>query len=58
VELLNTAIEMAVDRHGEEWHSLAKLAKDMGSAAVFVMMALVALVWLTVVISRFGWQWF
>ncbi|WP_281168806.1 diacylglycerol kinase [Hydrogenovibrio halophilus] len=58
VELLNTAIEMVVDRHGEEWHPLAKLAKDMGSAAVFVMMALAGLVWLTIAISRFGWQWF
>ena len=58
VELINTAIEMVVDRHGEQWHHLSKLAKDMGSAAVFVMMALVGLVWLTLAIARFGWQWF
>jgi len=58
VELLNTAIEMVVDRHGEEWHELSKLAKDMGSAAVFVMMGLVLLVWATMIISHLNWQLF
>ncbi|MEA3404756.1 MAG: diacylglycerol kinase [Pseudomonadota bacterium] len=58
VELLNTAVEMVVDRHGEEWHELSKLAKDMGSAAVFVMMGLVILVWVTLIISHLNWQLF
>jgi len=35
VELLNSAIEAAIDRIGEERHTLSGLAKDMGSAAVF-----------------------
>ncbi len=33
VELLNTAVEAAIDRIGPEWHDLSKRAKDMGSAA-------------------------
>ncbi len=36
VELLNSAIEAAVDRMGPERHELAALAKDMGSAAVLL----------------------
>lgn len=52
VELLNTAIEMVVDRHGSEWHELSMHAKDMGSAAVFVMMGLCLLVWCTIIISQ------
>jgi diacylglycerol kinase (ATP) len=58
VELLNTAIEMVVDRHGEEWHELSMHAKDMGSAAVFVMMGLCLLVWVTMVLSQLEWTLF
>jgi len=36
VELLNTAVEAAIDRIGPEWHDLSKRAKDMGSAAVLL----------------------
>ena len=36
VELLNTAVEAAIDRVGPEWHAQSKLAKDTGSAAVLV----------------------
>ncbi len=45
VELINSAIEAAIDRHGDEHHELSGRAKDMGSAAVFVSLALVVLVW-------------
>lgn len=45
VELLNSAIEAAVDRIGLERHNLAKRAKDIGSAAVFVALANVVAVW-------------
>lgn len=45
VELLNSAIEAVVDRFGGEIHELSGRAKDMGSAAVFVAMVNVALVW-------------
>ncbi|HHC72466.1 MAG TPA: diacylglycerol kinase [Thiotrichales bacterium] len=44
-ELLNSALEAVVDRIGDEWNELAGRAKDMGSAAVFVSLALVVIVW-------------
>lgn len=45
IELLNSAIEALIDRYGSEHHELAGRAKDMGSAAVFVLMMNVILVW-------------
>jgi len=45
VELLNSAIEAAVDHTSTEKHALAKRAKDIGSAAVFLALAIVAIVW-------------
>jgi diacylglycerol kinase (ATP) len=45
VELLNSAIEATVDRISLEHHLLAKRAKDIGSAAVFLALANVAAVW-------------
>lgn len=54
VEFLNSAIEATVDRFGPEHHDLAGRAKDMGSAAVFVSLALVAFVWVAVAWQRFG----
>ncbi|MEN1957464.1 diacylglycerol kinase [Luteimonas sp. MJ204] len=45
VELLNSAIEAVIGRYGDEHHELAGRAKDMGSAAVFLMMLNVLLVW-------------
>ncbi|MDR0769703.1 MAG: diacylglycerol kinase [Burkholderiales bacterium] len=45
VELLNTAIEAAIDRIGEERHPLSKKAKDCGSAAQLVILILVAALW-------------
>jgi diacylglycerol kinase (ATP) len=45
VELLNTAVEAVVDRVSEDFHPLAKAAKDIGSAAVLITMVLVAFVW-------------
>lgn len=46
VEIINSAIEAVVNRHGNEWNIHAKLAKDAGSAAVFVACCNVGLVWL------------
>ena len=51
VELLNSAIEATVDRIGFERHKLAGLAKDIGSAAVFMSLLLTA-VWLLVLLGR------
>ena len=53
VELLNSAIEAAIDRHGDEHHDLSGRAKDFGSAAVFVVLVLVGVVWGAVAWQRF-----
>ena len=53
VELLNSAVEAAIDRFGDEHHELSGRAKDLGSAAVFVSLLLVVAVWSTVAWSRF-----
>ena len=45
VELLNSAVEAAVDRISLENHRLAKRAKDIGSAAVLVSLINVAVGW-------------
>jgi diacylglycerol kinase (ATP) len=45
VELLNSAVEATVDRISLENHLLAKRAKDIGSAAVFVSLVNLAAVW-------------
>lgn len=45
IELLNSAIESVVDRVGAEKHELSARAKDLGSAAVFVSLANVIIVW-------------
>ena len=51
VELLNSAVEAAVDRISLENHPLAKRAKDIGSAAVFLSLINVAVVWVVVLIG-------
>jgi diacylglycerol kinase (ATP) len=53
-ELLNSAIEATVDRIGEEVNDLAGRAKDMGSAAVFVALTLVVVVWGLTAWDRFA----
>jgi diacylglycerol kinase (ATP) len=53
VELLNTAVESAIDRIGPEWHDLSKRAKDMGSAAVFLCLTLCAGIWGAALYHRF-----
>ncbi|MDR2507439.1 MAG: diacylglycerol kinase [Candidatus Accumulibacter sp.] len=45
VELLNSAVEAAIDRISPEWHNLSKKAKDMGSAAVLLALINLAFVW-------------
>jgi diacylglycerol kinase (ATP) len=53
VELLNSAIEAAIDRHGDEHHELSGRAKDLGSAAVFLSLVIVVATWGTVAYLRF-----
>lgn len=52
VELLNTGVEVAIDRISFEHHSLSKRAKDIGSAAVFVALLLLGTVWGVVLLPR------
>lgn len=51
-ELLNSAIEAVIDRVSPEFNELAGRAKDMGSAAVFLLMLLVLMAWLLVLGPR------
>ncbi len=51
-ELLNSAIEAVIERYGAEHHELVGRAKDMGSAAVFVLMLNVIFTWLLVLLPR------
>ena len=50
VELLNSAIEATVDRVSLDRHHLSKRAKDIGSAAVFIALLNVVLVWACVLL--------
>jgi diacylglycerol kinase (ATP) len=51
VELLNSAIEAVVDRISLDDHTLARRAKDLGSAAVLLSLVTVAVVWLCVLLG-------
>ena len=52
VELLNSAVEATVDRVSLDSHLLAKRAKDIGSAAVFVALVNAAAIWAAVLLGR------
>lgn len=52
VELLNTGIEVVVDRIGLEHHELSGRAKDVASAAVFVSLVLAASTWALILFPR------
>ena len=52
-ELLNSAVEVVVDRIGPERHELSKRAKDMGSAAAFISMITAVIVWGLIAYERF-----
>ena len=54
VELLNSAIEAAIDRIGLENHELSKRAKDIGSASVLATLVMTAGVWACVLLDRAG----
>ena len=45
-EALNTAIENVVDLVTDEWHILAKKAKDTASAGVFLSIILALIIWI------------
>ena len=50
-ELVNTAIELIVDRISEEPHHLSKRAKDVGSAVVFMACVNFVVVWLVIFVN-------
>lgn len=52
IELLNSAVEAVIERYGPEHHELAGRAKDMGSAAVFVLLANAVMVWSLILLPR------
>ncbi|OEE67339.1 diacylglycerol kinase [Enterovibrio norvegicus FF-33] len=49
-ELLNSAVEVVVDRVGDEWNELSGRAKDIASAAVFVSLAFALFTWVWILI--------
>jgi diacylglycerol kinase (ATP) len=51
VELLNSAIEAAIDRISLDQHRLSKRAKDIGSASVLISLVNVAMVWVLVLFA-------
>ena len=51
-EMLNSAIEAVVDKLWPERHEIAGRAKDMGSAAVFLLMINVLVVWGVILLPR------
>ncbi|MCR5085656.1 MAG: diacylglycerol kinase [Succinivibrionaceae bacterium] len=54
-ELINSAVEAVVDRIGTEYHELSGRAKDLGSACVFVLLILTAVVWCAFIGGHLGW---
>ncbi|EGQ8092908.1 diacylglycerol kinase [Vibrio vulnificus] len=55
VELMNSAVEVVVDRIGVEHHELSGRAKDIGSAAVLVALIFAGFTWLYIVGSHYWW---
>jgi diacylglycerol kinase (ATP) len=53
VEVLNSAIEAAIDRIGPERHEKSRMAKDLGSLAVLLAAILAGLLWIAAALARF-----
>ena len=54
VEILNSAIESAIDRIGLEENELSRKSKDLGSAAVLMSIILCSAIWLIVALKNFS----
>ena len=54
-EIVNTAIEVTIDRMSKEIHPLSGLAKDLGSAGVLVSMLIAIVLWSAVFIDYMQW---
>ena len=53
-ELMNSAVEAAVDHTSTDLHPLAKRAKDVGSAAVLVALVNCVVIWGLVLVEIYG----
>ena len=53
-EIINSAIERVVDLVTQEYHILAKQAKDAGAAIVFVSLLTLAFIWILTLLVAFG----
>ncbi|UMX56304.1 diacylglycerol kinase [Escherichia coli] len=53
VEILNSAIEVVVDRIGSEYRELSRRAKDMGSAAVLIAIIVAVITWCILLWSHY-----
>jgi diacylglycerol kinase (ATP) len=53
VELLNTAVEVTVDRDSVRIDPLGKRAKDYGSAAVMIVLLIAGMTWVTILASHY-----
>lgn len=53
VELLNSAVEAAIDRFGPEQHKLSGRAKDIASAAVLLSISMALLAWVLILVPRY-----
>ena len=54
VEVVNSAIETTIDRIGPERHELSRVAKDLGSAAVFLAALIPICTWSLVIAGKLG----
>ena len=52
VELINTAIEVVIDRISDEYHILSKKAKDIGSLLVLITFIYAIIVWGSVIVNK------
>ena len=53
-EIVNSAIERVVDLVTQDYHILAKNAKDAGAAIVLISLVLTALIWGATLLVAFG----
>lgn len=51
IELINTGLEASIDHTSTDIHPLAKIGKDVGSAAQFLLLALLIILWLIALFS-------
>lgn len=52
VEVINSAIESAIDRIGPQYHELSRKAKDLGSASVLMTLVLCLVFWSSIAIKN------